>query len=847
MTSRTLQLGGKGKGPLSGARLSGVVMNSKGLKNVENILGENTKAEFMYFRDNEISSFLKEGSLGSVRVLDLSLNQIGPTVDFLLCLPCLHHLYLSINKISSLKGFSGLKSLETLCISENAISSFEGLGHLPNLRVLSLSFNNISTFDQYPSLPNLHTLNLAGNPVSNYSSYRCMAIALNNNSLVSIDGHPVEEEERLAVGHYQGKVVYCIRNGFVIDDEENVEQNASIFVKSCHRTRSLDDNGIVRLTTIRISSVSEPNHQVIQEGKETQLFACMQDVRPLEEAKEDLFSCPYFQPTVFTLKSDGSDVFLMGSFNDWTEPLAMQVVSEVKSEEEGEAPVAEASVEGEDEAAPATLPTGQKTYQTILYLPPGKYEYRFIVDNTETFDTIETVQNSSLKEGKCHIRVVEEDTGVTTEEKSTIFHIRWMRQGSNGVFELMEREHGLRYIPTKVDIGCCLRAEILSYVKGQYSFLFMDITSPVQPCIPQCTRLEIKGEAKENQLLLVEADYFGGEEGSSSLTWSRITPGGEEIRMDLQNPFEGFRVTKECIGCTIKATFVPVRNDWVPGEPKVVVTGRVVEGNPECQSIKIIGNLMEGCDFEVEVVYTGGREGRSRYQWLRKDPSGQYHPIEGQTNTVYHTTAADVGKSLAVEYTPVNDKGKEGEACRCVLDNLIAPASPEVRNISIYGRLRENEVLELRYEFFGGSPGQHMIRWFRRHPGMKHPTKIGVNNSTFLHLTSKEVGASIEVTMTPVRSDKVRGRAVLAKTASSVLPAVKEGNSTPSRRKGDSENNDGNPASSNDEGEKNGERDRNVSTEPLKNDYYNVSTPELSPNQMRDENEDDDDDVCEKL
>lgn len=786
MVSRTRQLAGKG--PLSGAKLSGIILNSKGLRRVDQVLKDNSNEEFMYLRDNEIRRFAPEKNLESLRVLDLSLNHIGPTVDFLTFLPRLHHLYLSVNKIESLKGFSGLVSLETLCISDNAISSFEGLGSLPNLRVLSLSFNNISNFDHFPSLPNLHTINLAGNPVSEYASYRSMTIALNNNNLVSIDGVPVKEEDRAMVAHYHGKVVYCIRSGFVVEDEENLLRDARAFIKEHHRARSLDDNGIVRLTSMNITSTEGGNSYAMKEGVEVKLFACMQDVRPIKEAMEDLFSSSHFFPTVFTFRGEGSEAFILGSFNDWTEPLAMQEISEEQDEkqeeqkEETPAAALEVGAEGEEgEGAAGSAPTSarRRTFKTVLYLPPGRYEYRYLLDKTEKLSTEEDQEKSLVKEGNCHIREVKEDTGIDVEEKNTIFHVRWMRQASTGVFQLLEREHDLLYTPTRDDIGCCLRAEILSYVKGEYSFFFMDMTAPVHPSLPMCTRLEIKGEAKENELLVVEADYFGGEEGSSSLTWSRVTPSGEEVPIHLQNPFAGFKVTKECIGCRIKVTFTPVRNDWVPGEAKTEMTGYVVEGKPECASIKIIGNLMEDCNLEVEVVYTGGKEGKSRYQWLRKGGSGQYFPIAGETKTVYHTTAADIGKSLAVEYTPVNDKGKEGEACRCVLDNLIAPSSPEVRNIRIYGELRENELLELKYDFVGGEPGPHMIRWYRRHPGMKHPTKIGTNNNPTLRLTSKEVGAVIEVTMTPVRSDMVRGNTVLAKTASSVLPARFEGILTP--------------------------------------------------------------------
>lgn len=58
---------------------------------------------------------------------------------------------------------------------------------------------------------------------------------------------------------------------------------------------------------------------------------------------------------------------------------------------------------------------------------------------------------------------------------------------------------------------------------------------------------------------------------------------------------------------------------------------------------------MEGSQLEVNVIYTGGTEGASVYQWLRGvDGTDMYVPIEGETFTKYIPTAEDVGKCLAV-------------------------------------------------------------------------------------------------------------------------------------------------------------------------------------------------------
>lgn len=219
-----------------------------------------------------------------------------------------------------------------------------------------------------------------------------------------------------------------------------------------------------------------------------------------------------------------------------------------------------------------------------------------------------------------------------------------------------------------------------------------------------------------------------------------------------------------------------MRNDWVAGEPKSVVTAPVLAGVPECESIKIIGNLIEGSELEVEVVYSGGVEGESYYQWLRKgDATEEYFPIEGEITTRYVPTLEDVGKCLAVEYTPVNKEGEEGETCRCVLEKPIEPSAPEIQNLKIMGVLAEQHVLTLDYEYTGGHFGPHMIQWFRCDRS-KRLTKIGRPNSATLALGKREVDCTIEVVVTPVRIDGVRGRMVKARSDGVVSAGVPQTN-----------------------------------------------------------------------
>ncbi|CAG9580444.1 conserved hypothetical protein [Leishmania major strain Friedlin] len=733
--------GRRGMGPFGANKPSGVRMNRKNLRSVREMTLDHYDAEYMYLRENELISFDCDVKMEQLLVLDLSINEITGAVDFLKRTPHLHHLYMTGNKIDTLAGISNFAAIETLCLSDNAISSFAGLENLPNLRVLSLNFNNITSFESYPTLPNLHTLNLVGNPITDAPNYRSMAIAVNGLNLISVDGNPVQVEERAEADKYKGKVVHCVREGFTVEGE-NPEKAAGAFMVKMQRNRQ--DAKYLQLCSINLAPVSEEVGDIM-EGSPVALSLCMQDVRPYAQRTTEVFQSSYLYPVIFKVSGEASEVFVVGSMNNWTEPISL-----------------ERCVEGDE-----------VYFHTTLYLPAGDYEYRYIVDGVEKVSEANSMP-SKYKQGFCNIYKVAE-LEPQEEDQDTILYIRWMRSSPSGSYEVIEDEHTLTYTPTAADINCCLRVEVLAYVNGEFSFLYFDISTPTKPAPPQCPRLEVTGVAVEGGLLTAEADYFGGIEGNSSLVWYRISPSGDEVAVDVMDPWAGYELTRHDIGCRIRAEFTPVRNDWAAGEPKSVTTNPVIACSPECRTIKIIGNLAQGSQLDVDVEYKGGEEGKSFYQWLRKANSkSDYTPISGANGTKYVVKPEDVGQYLAVEYTPVNAEGVVGETCRCVLNNPIDAAVPSVSHLTIVGELMEQHTLTLKYDYTGGQSGTHMIQWYRRDKKRSHMTKIGSPNSNFVTLTNKDVGCSIEVSLTPVRRDGVTGKVVTAKRAGTVEPCAPE-------------------------------------------------------------------------
>eukprot|EP00743_Colponemidia_sp_Colp-15_P014332 GILK01016939.1.p1 GENE.GILK01016939.1~~GILK01016939.1.p1 ORF type:complete len:773 (+),score=70.98 GILK01016939.1:397-2715(+) len=512
--------------------------------------------------------------------------------------------------------------------------------------------------------------------------------------------------------------------GFVIEGD-NVEEAADKFLLS--RQRETNKDKALSLLSIRLAC-ADSDSNLLTEGTPVRLNLCLQDRRDYETRTTKVFFSRFFFPVAFRMSGEASEVFVVGSMNQWADPIPME-----RCEVDGEV-----------------------FFQTTLYLPAGDYEYRYIVDGQERVSDENKVE-SKYKQGECNVHHVAEPDQTEDSDSDTILHIRWMRSDENNGFALIP-EDALTYAPGSDDIGFCLRAEVLAYVDGDYDFLYFDISTPVTAGQPTCTKLQILGVASEGETLTVDAVYSGGQEGSSSLAWFRVSADGEEVPIETEDPWAGYSLSLADIGHRIKVEFTPMRDDWVTGAAVSEVSAVVAAGVPTCQHIQIIGDPVEEDELHVETAYSGGVEGESSFQWFRHDDdSGEFYPIPNATGTVFAPQLSDVGKIIAVEYTPISKDGIEGEPCRCVLDKVVEAAAPELRALAITGELEEQLVLVADAEYFGGYFGSHLIQWYRYDGNT--PVKIGRPNVASLTLTYKEVDHYVEVVFTPVRSDGIQGRA----------------------------------------------------------------------------------------
>jgi hypothetical protein len=749
-------------------RTNSMNLSKRDLRDFRDLAYSNPDVEFLYLRENEFALFDPYIQLPKLKVLDLSINSLrGDLTSIAGCAPALRHLYLTGNQLTSLEGAMRLPNLETLCVSENLLESFEGLDSLPSLRVLSLNYNSIRSFRGFPYLPNLYALNLYGNPIADAAAYRPMAISVAP-TIEMLDKIPASEDERAQAAYYLGKIAVCVTEGMVIAGDQPEEQ-AERFLLDTQREANKDRS--LQVLTVSLHSAAAGVNQIV-EGQPVVLSVCLQDARPKAIASTLTFQSDQLLPMRFCLLGDATEVLVVGTMNRWKDPIPME----------------------------RSIVNGEVSFETTLYLPAGEYEYRYMVDGVERVLEENRVQ-SKFGQGPCNVCRVEDAASTPDDQHSdTILHVRWLRSNEANGFDIIEGENTLTYTPTSSDVGFCLRSEVLAYEAGQFSFLYFDVTTQVQPGPPRCSALALEGRAAEGEDLTAVIEYAGGVEGASIVQWFRVEPDGVETLVSVSgNVVEVYTCSLEDVGRRIKLEFTPVRADNEAGEKVSLLSPVVSSGVPTARSMEIRGAAVEGEQLTAVVVYAGGVEGPSTWQWYRLMPGGageeEFVPIAGQRTNTYAITAADVGRRLAVEYTPISIDGIRGETSRCTMEHPIVAGVPSVTNVAVTGALEEGHSVYVDFDYIGGRPGTHLIQWFsrdelpahvaggslggstqRRHGDAQSMTMgrvpFGRVNCKSQALSIAEVGRYLEVELTPVREDGTRGDSVRARTMERVQPAA---------------------------------------------------------------------------
>ncbi|CAK7350155.1 unnamed protein product [Dovyalis caffra] len=198
-------------------------LNASGLNLAQNL-------EFVYLRDNLLSTLEGIEILKRVKVLDLSFNEFkGPGFEPLENCQALQQLYLAGNQITSLVSLPPLPNLEFLSVAQNKLKSLS-MADQPRLQVLAASKNKITTLKGFPHLPVLEHLRVEENPILKMPHVEAASILLVGPTLKKFNDRDLSREEVAIAKRYPACTALCIRDGWELSRPENAADTTFRFL-----------------------------------------------------------------------------------------------------------------------------------------------------------------------------------------------------------------------------------------------------------------------------------------------------------------------------------------------------------------------------------------------------------------------------------------------------------------------------------------------------------------------------------------------------------------------------------------------------------------------------------------
>ncbi|WZZ39817.1 hypothetical protein YC2023_036076 [Brassica napus] len=353
--------------------------------------------------------------------------------------------------------------------------------------------------------------------------------------------------------------------------------------------------------------------------------------------------------------------------------------------------------------------------------------FRFLVEKWQ--DTLPSgciIKEASVdrpsEESPCqsHFGIVQEST-----ESELVLRYQWSKADrSLSNFVPIPDATNEVYWPKHEDIGKILKIECTPIIgEIEYPSIFA-ISSPVlrenntvKRCagkgIPKVVSLELHGELVEGNILKGQAvvAWCGGTPGRCITSWLRRKWNGSPMVIDGAED-EEYRLSLDDVGSSMVFMYTPVTEENARGEPQYKYTEFVKAAPPSVSNVRIIGDAVEGCVLKGIGDYFGGKEGPSKFQWLRKNnETGDLSLILAGTSE-YTLTQEDVGRHVTFVYIPANFEGLEGEPLS-TLSSVVKPAPPKVKDVKIVGDLRENSKLTVTGTVTGGTEGSSRVQWFK--------------------------------------------------------------------------------------------------------------------------------------
>ncbi|XP_047148992.1 187-kDa microtubule-associated protein AIR9 isoform X1 [Vigna umbellata] len=790
-------------------------------------LNLSSNLEFVYLRDNLLSTLEGVEILTRVKVLDLSFNDFkGPGFEPLENCRVLQQLYLAGNQITSLASLPQLPNLEFLSVAQNKLKSL-AMASQPRLQVLAASKNKISTLKGFPYLPVLEHLRVEENPILKMLHLEAASILLVGPTLKKYNDRDLSREEVALAKRYPAHTALCIRDGWDFSRPEQAADSTFRFL--VEKWKDHIPPGFL----LKEASIDKP----VEEDVCRCHFAIIPDgaasTGPPLDLKYQWFcgdlSLSNFAPIpdatseVYWPKHDDIGKVLKVectlTLEEMTYPPIFAISPRI-SRGNGIPKVVDLEVHGElvegsiirgcakvawcggtPGKGVASWLRRKWNSSPVVIVGAEEEEYKLTIDDVDSslvFMYTPVTEEGAKGEPQykytdfvkaappsvSNVKIVGDAVeGSTIKGVGDYFGGRegpskfeWLRESMDSGGLLLVSAGTSEYTLTKEDVGSCVAFVYIPInFEGQEGKSMSVMSSVVKQAPPKVTNVKIIGELRENSKVTATGIVTGGTEGSSRVQWYKTHSSTLDENtleaLSTSKIAKAFRIPLGAVGYYIVAKFIPMTPDGDSGEPVFLISDKAVETlPPSLNFLSIIGDYNEDGILTASYGYVGGHEGKSIYSWYIHEVEGDSGSrIPGVSGLQYRITKEGIGKFISFQCTPVRDDGVVGDTRICMGQERIRPGSPRLLSLHIIGNAVEGTILRIEKKYWGGEEGDSVYRWLRTTPDGTKKEIAGATDASYMP-SIDDIGSFISVSCEPVRSDWARGPMVLSEQIGPIVP-----------------------------------------------------------------------------
>ncbi|KAJ4976364.1 hypothetical protein NE237_001470 [Protea cynaroides] len=260
----------------------------------------------------------------------------------------------------------------------------------------------------------------------------------------------------------------------------------------------------------------------------------------------------------------------------------------------------------------------------------------------------------------------------------------WYRETSDGTIVLINEASTSTYDVTEADFNCHL---LFGYtpVRSDSVVGELILSEPTEIILPELPRIEmlaLTGKAAEGEILT--AIEVIPKSDKQQLVWEKYKKDVKYQWFCTSDEGDGktfepmpsqrscsYKVRLEDIGRCLRCECIVADVFGRSSKSASSETAAVLPGSPKIDKLEIEGRGFHTNLYAVHGIYSGGKEGRSRIQWLRSMVgSPDLISIPGEIGRMYEANVDDVGYRLVAIYTPVREDGVEGQPVSASTDPI---------------------------------------------------------------------------------------------------------------------------------------------------------------------------------